>query len=310
MSIRIRGVLLVTAAVFASGQIEAQPTKRPVAVPTLNADAEDRQYVQLLREAARDVPENCATRSPTPAAIRMNERNLSGAEKELQTLAVERITIPVYVWVITSNGRGDIRHLIPEQIRRMNAAFSDTVFIFELKQVQRVENPTWYHLEVASSEKAAKQALRNDGPSTLNFYTGYTGDPDENGSVVTGWISDFPDDSIGWEDGIVVRWSMIPASTTSVSAKSTAIHETGHWLGLYHTFQGRCGTGNNTTSGDRVADTWAEYRSARGCPNRDTCPSISGRDPVDNWMDYSSCRRLFTTGQRTRMRTTWYRYRD
>jgi len=309
MTTRARRLLAVIAVLLSAAAINAQPAKRPATVPTLNADEEDRQYVRLLREAARDVPENCGTPRPKPSLMGENERRLAAAGKELEAVAVERVTIPVYVWVITNNGRGDVRNLIPEQIRRLNAAFAGTVFTFELKQVQRVENPRWYHLEVASSERAAKQALRVDGMSTLNVYTGYTGDPDQQGSVTTGWVSAFPNENPGVMDGVVVRWSMIPSTTTSTSSKSTAIHETGHWLGLYHTFQGGCGTGNNTTSGDHIADTAAEARAAHGCPSRDTCPRFSGLDPVDNWMDYSSCRRRFTDGQRTRERNTWFAYR-
>jgi hypothetical protein len=124
------------------------------------------------------------------------------------------------------------------------------------------------------------------------------------------------------EDGIVneARWF---GNTTDDS--KVHIHEMGHYLGLYHTFEGGCTNSNCQTDGDKVCDTPPDGTSApfacNSIPNtcttdeNDTSPNNPFRsvalgglgdqnDLMEDFMDYgfSSCQKLFTDGQGERMR--------
>ena len=90
--------------------------------------------------------------------------------------------------------------------------------------------------------------------------------------------------------------------TANPSASKTFVHEVGHWLNLPHTWgsTNEPGLVSNCTSDDGVTDTpntigsqWCNY-------NETTCGSVAN---IENHMEYSPCRKMFTLGQKARMRT-------
>ncbi|WP_309639722.1 zinc metalloprotease, partial [Methylibium sp.] len=213
------------------------------------------------------------------------------------------VLIPVGVHVI-NNGAGLANGDIPQsqidaQIAVLNSAFASTPFRFALvpNGVTRTTNAAWYAMTPGSAaETQAKAALRVGSADTLNLYTANPG------QGLLGWAT-FPSDYSNAQkrDGVVVLFSSLPGGTAaSYNEGDTGTHEVGHWLGLYHTFQGGC-----STTGDQVTDTPAERSAAFGCPiGRDSCAGkkFAGLDPITNFMDYTddSCMVQFSGAQTSR----------
>ncbi|MDA8886591.1 M43 family zinc metalloprotease [Bacteroidia bacterium] len=117
----------------------------------------------------------------------------------------------------------------------------------------------------------------------------------------------FPGDDAN-TDGVVVIHDRIGTIGTASAADAgrTLTHEIGHWLGLYHPFQGGCTNNNNRT--DRVDDTPPVSSASYGCTasqNPNTCSNDFPNevDNVENFMDYANggCMNMFTNGQKARV---------
>lgn len=105
------------------------------------------------------------------------------------------------------------------------------------------------------------------------------------------------------EDGIVVRHDYFGNIGTAAGGMGrTTTHEIGHWFGLYHTFNGGCGT-DTCTTGDMVCDTPPVSAPNFGCPTINSCTNDSYSDQVENYLDYTddACKSKFTLGQKNRM---------
>jgi hypothetical protein len=220
------------------------------------------------------------------------------------------VELDVYFHVITNtSGQGALSsQQINAQVNVLTDAFAEHGWTFRLRGVDTTVNNSWFTAGPGSTaEKQMKAALRVGGASTLNVYT------TNPGGGYLGWAT-FPSSysSRPSEDGVVLLYSSLPGgSAVPYNEGDTGTHEVGHWLGLYHTFQGGC-----NGFGDDVADTPAEKSPAYGCPiGRDSCTkgkNAEGLDPVQNFMDYTddACMDHFTSGQGSRMSAQFAAYRD
>lgn len=99
--------------------------------------------------------------------------------------------------------------------------------------------------------------------------------------------------------------------TSSIGTSRTLTHEVGHWLNLDHTWgpNNNPGTASSCSTDDNVQDTpncigvQACIISSNTCNSDNAYWGFDIRDNVENYMDYSYCSKMFTQGQKTRMRT-------
>ena len=255
----------------------------------------------------------CATHEPSDSekalADQVVQAHVDGLQKAGSTASlVTGGTVDVYFHVINKGSglsNGDVSStMINNQISVLNAAYGQWGWSFRLVATDRTTNSTWFNTcDQSSSENQIKSALRRGTADDLNLYSCNPG------GGLLGW-STFPQSyaSNPTDDGVVLLYSSLPGGGAApYDLGDTATHEVGHWMGLYHTFQGGCQKNN-----DYVSDTPAEKSPAFGCPvARDTCPRRAGLDPTENFMDYTddACMDRFSAGQDTRMDSYFSTYR-
>jgi len=270
---------------------------------------EAREFPDAVEFPARF--QKCGVRDLTAEEFKAAEEHTRVTLKGLGANApmVNGTSINVYVHVITSSsGEGNLSDAtINSQINVLNAAYAAGNWKFVLAGKDVTANDSWYTMAPGKpSESQAKTALHKGTAKDLNLYAANIG------GGLLGWAT-FPSDYTKSPsmDGVVVLTSSFPGGTAAnYNEGDTGTHEVGHWMGLYHTFQGGC---NQFGGGDGVADTPAEKEANYGCPGIvDSCPSDKGNDPTTNFMDYvyDSCMTQFTSGQFSRIvdQFTAYRY--
>ena len=252
------------------------------------------------------------------AALPSAETRPGVVQREVRPRLATHVSVPTYVHVIKGRHRGERNAFGPKRVRKaisilnnamagnQNRLSAATRYRFSLRKIDWTKREGWYHAYFnGPRDQRMKRRLHRGNARTLNIYINGGG---PTGFPVLGW-SRFP-----WQyaanprlDGVSVNVAAMPGGqAVGYNLGDSLVHETGHWLGLFHTFQGGC-----STQGDLVADTAAEAEPSYYCETtRDSC-SAPGLDPVRNFMDYSqdACMNLLTRGQVRRMDAAFEKWR-
>ena len=158
--------------------------------------------------------------------------------------------------------------------------------------INRIENELTYE-----GNNEMKQLINWPRDSYMNVYVAAS-------AAGAAGYTNYPSDWGANTDGIVLRHDYVGSIGTSNPYRSrTLTHECGHWLNLPHTW----GSSNSPNEQDNcdIDDGVEDTPMCLGSPvglcdlDRTTCGSL---DNVQNYMEYSYCSKMYTLGQRARMR--------
>lgn len=181
----------------------------------------------------------------------------------------------------------------------MNGSYAGTGFQFKLVDTDYTIHALLADDETASDKDrlALRKKLRKGDYKTLNLYVHPETMNNSNGYCYFPTYATEDSDKFS-RDGCTIRAS-------KWTNQQTVPHETGHWLGLPHTFGKTCDVdGDGLDDTPRCLVTWSD-----DCAVIDTCPDHPGNDPVTNFMSYGYCRMDFTDGQISLMKASYNEYR-
>ena len=321
-------LMLCAAPLFAPVTAQEVP---PGAPPVMTVQGQEfftwDEYKQsdLFRDAGlhcqTDHPESAAYATADPSDCTYNFTNPS--QEYAPTTIIE---IPVVMHCLfASDGTGFVPEAaIVSQVQQLNERFrafaggvgglgNDTMIQFHLATEDEFGNPST-GIEYRQNDQFFNDggqywnSLSWDTNRYLNIYT-------NNAAGFLGYVPFLPQQGGGVAgnpaDRVVLLWSTVGASAPigfPYDQGTIAAHEVGHYLGLFHTFQGGCGhPAGCATQGDRICDTNPSSSAAFVCNPINSCGMP---DPFENYMSYGDpCMTEFSPEQILRMRCSIEHYR-
>lgn len=276
---------------------------------------------EILEWQLQQHPELAQAYAQADAAILQQVEQMA-AQKTASVLQ----TVPVVVHVIYDNADDNITkaqvedaiRVLNEDFRRQNADTSDTRTIFEpvaadteirfeLAKLDPQGNCTdgINRVQSAMTQEATdnvKSLISWPRARYLNIWVVRSiGISAGSGGIVLGYAYRPYPGQTDQLDGIVIRHDRMGTIGTSNSEGRTLTHEVGHYLGLKHTFDDGC------FSGDDITDTPPVANASFGCSfSKNSCSNDFPDQPdmIENYMDYAddNCMNIFTTGQKNYMK--------
>ncbi|KAK7539294.1 uncharacterized protein J3D65DRAFT_656933 [Phyllosticta citribraziliensis] len=247
-----------------------------------------------------------------------------GVEQAVSSAALnERLDCLVFFHMLDDySEEGIYQSTILDQFNILKTAYAPVGFDFHLGGIYYYDQPDWAD---GNDYADMTKKLRLGGYDVLNIYIKRVVDSRATGKIAG--YSKYPngrrgawDDLMFYEDGVLIATFALPTKDypgdigePNYNWGIVAVHEVGHWLGLWHIFEDGCDP-DLKWGGDRIADTPPqEYYHGECHPEGskiDTCPGY-GFEPslLDNIMDYmpDECRNSFTPLQMQRM---WWIFRS
>ena len=313
----IKSICWTTLFLFFQLVLLAQPTTYPCAASEMQRLLFEKDPTLLQRQLALD-------------EVIHQQLQRQQNQADLRNAAV--FTIPVVVHIIHQNGSENISDAqVQSAIQHLNdalahqgyygAAGQGTNIPIQFCLAQRNPNNQVTNgitrdvsglstLEMETDDAALKNLNRWDPRQYVNIWVVRDINSKAHGSGVAGYAY-YASAHGASVDGIVCEARYFGNSPAN---DVVLIHEVGHYLNLYHTFEGGCTNNNCELEGDRVCDTPPDQAKHTGCVynscNTDTDDArpvnplkTDTNDLTENYLDYSpfSCQHAFTPGQSARM---------